>query len=65
MGAVREISLDQFGLHPLFRRGGTTTTVDIINGMFCVSYQIIRNHIECGGVLYPFDEYNFSFSFRY
>ena len=33
------------------------TMVDIINGMFCVSYQIIRNHKECGGILYPFDGY--------
>jgi hypothetical protein len=33
--------------------------------MFCVSYQIIRNHKECEGVLYPFDESNFSFSFSY
>ena len=41
------------------------TMADIINGMFCVSYQIIRNHKECGGVLYPFDGYHFSFSFRY
>ena len=41
------------------------TIVDIINGMFGVSYQIIRNHKECEGVLYPFDGYNFSFSFRY
>ena len=39
--------------------------VDVINGMFCVSYQIIRNHKECEGVLYPFDESNFSFSFSY
>ena len=42
-----------------------TTIVDIINGMFGVSYQIIRNHKECEGVLYPFDGYHFSFSFRY
>ena len=39
--------------------------VDIINGMFGVSYQIIGNHKECDGVLYPFDGYNFSFSFTY
>ena len=45
--------------------GGEPTIVDIINGMLCVSYQIIRNHKECGGVLYPFDGYHFSFSFRY
>ena len=38
---------------------------DVINGMFCVSYQIIRNHKECEGVLYAFDESNFSFSFSY
>ena len=41
------------------------TMVDVINGMFCVSYQIIRNHKECEGVLYAFDESNFSFSFSY
>ena len=41
------------------------TMTDVINGMFCVSYQIIRNHKECEGVLYPFDESNFSFSFSY
>ncbi len=27
--------------------------VDIINGMFGVSYQIIRNHKESEDVLYP------------
>ena len=42
-----------------------TYNAGIINGMFCVYHQIIRNHKECGGVLYPFGEYNFSFSFRY
>ena len=36
---------------------------DIINEMFCVSYKIIRHLKECGGVSYPFDGYNFSFSF--
>ena len=41
------------------------TIVDIINGMFGVSYQIIRNHKECEGLLYPFDGYNFRFTFRY
>ena len=41
------------------------TIVDIINGMFCVSYQIIRNHKKCEGVLFPFDGYNFRFTFRY
>ena len=35
------------------------TIADIIWNV-CVSYQIIRNHKECGGVLYPFDEYNFA-----
>ena len=29
------------------------TIVDIINGMFGVSDQIIRNHKECEGILYP------------
>ena len=53
---IRTKSLDA----SLLKKSSSTTS-----SKWTTMVDIIRNHKECEGVLYLFDEYTFSFSFRY